>query len=249
MAKSPPGESHSPSGSRSSREYSMTAFQPRRSGLGQPRGGRPEVFEISVADSRTGARHSRSFERFHDGSQPLQRTRGAHHRAIRPLFQKPRCELLHADSVAGFRGGNLRKPHPRRLRKLALVAIDDGCVAPGADGEQPGAVPQRRWLQPLDSTGRGRTVGVHASDNSVPDRQGFRQRFERQQKAAFQLAPAWGRVWKLATAIAAKVPNDPIMSFAISRPATFLTTMPPELTSLPSRVANCMPITRSRAVP
>jgi len=50
-------------------------------------------------------------------------------------------------------------------------------------------------------------------------------------------------------AMAASVPKDPIMSFAMSRPATFLTTMPPDFTSLPSRVANVMPITMSRAVP
>ena len=58
-----------------------------------------------------------------------------------------------------------------------------------------------------------------------------------------------GCTLKFTTAMAASVPNEPIMSLAISRPATFFTTMPPDCTSLPSSVANCMPITRSRAVP
>ena len=49
--------------------------------------------------------------------------------------------------------------------------------------------------------------------------------------------------------MAANVPNDPIISFAMSRPATFFTTIPPELTSFPSSVANFMPMITSRAVP
>ena len=54
---------------------------------------------------------------------------------------------------------------------------------------------------------------------------------------------------KFTTAIAANVPNEPIMTLPMSSPATFFTTMPPDCTSLPSSVANFMPITRSRAVP
>ena len=42
---------------------------------------------------------------------------------------------------------------------------------------------------------------------------------------------------KLTETMAASVPKEPIMSFAISRPATFFTTMPPDFTSLPSTVA------------
>ena len=44
---------------------------------------------------------------------------------------------------------------------------------------------------------------------------------------------------KLTTAIAASVPKQPIISFAMSSPATFFTTMPPDFTSLPSSVTNC----------
>jgi len=58
-----------------------------------------------------------------------------------------------------------------------------------------------------------------------------------------------GCTLKFTTAMAASVPKEPIMSFAMSRPATFLTTIPPDFTSLPSSVANVMPITTSRAVP
>ena len=54
---------------------------------------------------------------------------------------------------------------------------------------------------------------------------------------------------RLTTAMAARVPNEPIMSLAMSRPATFFTTMPPDCTSLPSTVAKRIPITMSRAVP
>jgi hypothetical protein len=54
---------------------------------------------------------------------------------------------------------------------------------------------------------------------------------------------------KFTTVIAASVPNDPIISFAMSRPATFFTTIPPDFTSFPSSVANSIPITRSRPVP
>src|ERR1039457_4365751 len=52
---------------------------------------------------------------------------------------------------------------------------------------------------------------------------------------------------KLTTAMAASVPNEPIINLLISNPATFFTTMPPDSTSLPSRVANSIPITMSRA--
>ena len=41
-----------------------------------------------------------------------------------------------------------------------------------------------------------------------------------------------GASLKFTTAMAANVPNDPIISFAMSRPATFFTTMPPELDQL-----------------
>jgi hypothetical protein len=58
-----------------------------------------------------------------------------------------------------------------------------------------------------------------------------------------------GITLKFTTAMAASVPNEPINNLAMSRPATFFTTMPPDSTNLPSSVANCMPITMSRAVP
>ncbi len=59
----------------------------------------------------------------------------------------------------------------------------------------------------------------------------------------------WGTTLKLIAVITASVPNEPIISLPISRPATFFTTMPPDCTSRPLSVANCIPITRSRAVP
>ena len=40
-----------------------------------------------------------------------------------------------------------------------------------------------------------------------------------------------------------------MVSFPMSSPATFFTTMPPVSTNLPSRVAKVMPMTRSRAAP
>jgi len=54
---------------------------------------------------------------------------------------------------------------------------------------------------------------------------------------------------KFTTAMAASVPNDPIMSFAMSSPATFLTTMPPAHHQLAGDVAKVMPMIMSRAVP
>jgi hypothetical protein len=58
-----------------------------------------------------------------------------------------------------------------------------------------------------------------------------------------------GNTLKLMLLTAARVPKEPTRSFAMSRPVTFLTTMPPELTSLPATVAKVMPMTISRAVP
>ncbi len=58
-----------------------------------------------------------------------------------------------------------------------------------------------------------------------------------------------GTTLKLATVMAASVPKEPIMSFAVSSPATFFTTIPPDCTSLPSSVASFIPMTMSRAVP
>ncbi len=51
---------------------------------------------------------------------------------------------------------------------------------------------------------------------------------EAEQYACLRPAAA-GTSLKLTVAIAASVPNDPIISLAISSPATFLTTMPPGL--------------------
>ena len=64
-----------------------------------------------------------------------------------------------------------------------------------------------------------------------------------------RVATGIGASLKFTTAIAAKVPKEPIINFAMSNPATFFTTMPPDCTSFPSSVANFMPIITSRAVP
>ena len=58
-----------------------------------------------------------------------------------------------------------------------------------------------------------------------------------------------GKTLKFAVAITAKVPKEPIMSLPMSRPVTFFTTMPPELTNFPSMVAKRMPMVMSRAEP
>ena len=58
-----------------------------------------------------------------------------------------------------------------------------------------------------------------------------------------------GNTLKLMYAIAASVPKEPIISLAISRPATFFTTMPPLEISFPSSVTKVMPMIMSRAVP
>ena len=54
---------------------------------------------------------------------------------------------------------------------------------------------------------------------------------------------------RLTTAMPASVPNEPIISLAMSKPATFFTTMPPDCTTLRASVMKRMPMTMSRAVP
>ena len=58
-----------------------------------------------------------------------------------------------------------------------------------------------------------------------------------------------GNVRKLRRLMTARVPSEPMKSFIISKPATFLTTRPPPFAMLPSARINLIPINQSLAGP
>ena len=128
-----------------------------------------------------------------------------------------------------------RQAAPAMCASSALVALhrrrDCRRRAPPAATR----VPPKRRARRRDSAGRSPRAAARspASGRAPPWRPPARR------TAAESCAPpsGAGSSLKFTTAMAASVPNDPIMSLAISRPATFLTTMPPDCTSLPSSVA------------